>query len=395
LSEALRLVANFGAEEGESGAGKKSAAVERGVAEAWHALFARGTRWHDDAPVPEPPAAWDAPDEAVFDWLEEPGGLTAWFNTETVAQRAAELGCALSGAPPEIVRRVHDKAFAHAVALREGLVPTELAESIRVLEPEAFRDGDTCVEAVRSALALWPAELRSRFTLKPRFGSSGRGRVAGLDGEADTPALRGAAPRLAARGGALLEPWCDRAEDLSASLFVAENRQLLLLGTTRQWLTPSGLYRGQRGTFDKKGRVTSGSDRDEALREAAVCVAGAAAEAGYFGPGGLDAFAYRTVNGEDAFRAVVEWNARFTMGIIAIGLLRRARRRIVSAFELGSGDDRLAFHFGLAAPDGGWPADEPSLRVFPLRREDPDAGPALVLARDFESLDRCLGASAR
>lgn len=393
MTDVLRLFPNFGAEEDESNSRGRAGFPEPAVAEAWYALFAPGSRWYDDAPPPKSSAAWKTPVAAVYDWLESPGCMTAWLNTESARQRAAELGCELTGAAPETVRRVHDKAFAHLVAVRNGLLPAELAETISVLEPDVLRDADASVAAVATALASWPPELRRRFTLKPRFGSSGRGRVAGVDGEADTAELRGAAPRLAERGGALVEPWCDRTEDLSASLFVGKGRDLLLLGTTRQWLTPSGVYRGQRGTFDKKGRVTSGSDYDEPLRESAVSVAAAAAEAGYFGPAGVDAFAYRTAGGRTAFRPVVELNARFTMGIIAIGLLRRARTRIVSAFKLGAGDERLVFHFGLAPPQGVWPPNDSALRVFPLRRRDPDAGPALVLARDFDALDRSLGAS--
>jgi hypothetical protein len=162
------------------------------------------------------------------------------------------------------------------------------------------------------------------------------------------------------------------------------------LGTTRQWLTPSGVYRGQRGTFDAKGRVTSGSEHDEPLREAAAVVARAVADVGYFGPCGLDAFAYRAGNGQEAFRAVVEWNARFTMGIVAIGLLRRARSGIVRAFRLGAGE-RLAFHFGLAPPAAGWPQVDTSLEVYPLTPTE--TGPALVLARDSEMLEQALGES--
>jgi hypothetical protein len=392
MSDPLRLLPNFGAEEGAANPGGESAGPERAVAECWHALFAPGTLWHDDAPTPAPTRAWKAPTAAVFDWLDAAGGLAAWLNSEAAGERAAALGCALTGATPEIVRRVHDKGFAHAVAVREGLLPVELARTIAVLDPEDLRDPEAAVACVAAALATWPVELRRRFTLKPRFGSSGRGRVAGVDGVADTRDLRGAARRLAERGGALLEPWCDRIEDLSASFFVAENRDVLLLGTTRQWLTPAGVYRGQRGTIDKKGRVTSGSDRDEALREAGAAVAHAAAKAGYFGPCGLDAFSYRSADGDAVFRPVVEWNARFTMGIVAIGLLRRARTRIVSAFSLGAGE-RLAFHFGLTAPPGGWSAPDALLKVFPLRRNEPDSGPALVLSRDPAILEQRLGES--
>ena len=40
---------------------------------------------------------------------------------------------------------------------------------------------------------------------------------------------------------------------------------------------------------------------------------------GFSGPCGLDAFAFRSASGGEAFRPVVEWNARFNLGTLAIG----------------------------------------------------------------------------
>lgn len=368
MSETPRLYANIGAEEGEPPQRASTGRAETAVEQAWRALF-------------EPP---------LYAWLEPAGQLFAWLNTDAARAQAKDAGVALAGADPAIVRRVHDKAFAHEVACRESLLPPELARAIAVLDPESLRDADAGVAAIAAALAAWPEALRARFTLKPRFGSSGRGRVAGTAGVADTPEIRGALPRLAERGGALLEPWCERTEDLSASLRIGAAGEILLLGTTRQWLTPAGLYRGQRGTFDTKARVTADSPHDERLREAAVVVARAAFAAGYVGPAGLDAFAYRSADGSIALRPAVEWNARFTVGLVAIGLLRRHRAAIVKAFRLRA-PERLAFHFGLEAPPAGWPTARETIRTFPIRPGGVDSGPALVLARDRETLEQELG----
>jgi hypothetical protein len=395
VSEDLLLLPNIGGEEGTRAAQRRSEPWVATVARLWHALFAPGTGWLDaELPPLAYPPAWGArPRDAVFPWLEAPGCVTAWLNTEAAAGRAAAAGRDLTGAAPAVVRRVHDKAFAHAVARREGLLPAELERAVAVLEPESLRDADVAVDRIRAELARWPGWARRRFTLKPRFGSSGRGRVAGTDGNADTEPLRGALPRLAERGGAMLEPWLERTEDLSASLWIGAGGELVLLGTTRQWLAPSGLYLGQRGTVDSRGRVTSGSDRDEALREAAANVGRAAAEAGFYGPCGLDAFAFRSDAGGEAFRPVVEWNARFTLGTLAIGLIRRALGASAEAFGLTPGE-RLAFHFGLDAPRGGWPEADSALRVFPLGRNGDALCPALVVAKNREVLERRLGARA-
>jgi hypothetical protein len=400
VSGGLLLLPNVGAEEGEAAPGpdvatRRVAPQLDAVARLWHLLFAADTAWLDaNLPPPAyPPALGAWPDGAAFPWLESPDGVTAWLNTEAAERRAAAAGRDLSGASPAAVARVHDKAFAHAAACSEGLLPSDLEHALAVLEPAALRDADAAVARISAELARWPAWARRRFTLKPRFGSSGRGRVAGRDGEADTPALRGALPRLAERGGALLEPWLERSEDLSASLWLSEGGELVLLGTTRQWLAPSGLYLGQRGSLDSKGRVTSDSDRDERLREAAATVARAAGAEGFFGPCGLDAFVYRNAGGDEVFRPVVEWNARFTLGAVAIGLVRRALRVIAKAFDLAPGR-RLAFHFGLDAPAAGWPQTDASLLVLPLWRDGDEVRPALVVAESRETLERILGGRA-
>ncbi len=45
---------------------------------------------------------------------------------------------------------------------------------------------------------------------------------------------------------------------------------LLLVGTTELLVSSTGVYRGQRGRVDSRGRVESDSPHDAALREAAA-----------------------------------------------------------------------------------------------------------------------------
>ena len=189
----------------------------------------------------------------------------------------------------------------------------------------------------------------------------------------------------------MLEPWLERRGDLSAQLFIGPDAELLLLGTAELVVERSGLYRGHRGWVDDKGRVTSGSRYDETLREAAVAVARAAGDAGYRGPCGVDAFCFEREPGRVELRSVVEFNARFTLGVIAIGLLRRALPRIPPGLAPRPGE-RCAFYFGLAAPPRGWPRDNTEeCLVLPLARPAGRAAPALLIARDRAVLDARLG----
>lgn len=308
----------------------------------------------------------------------------AWLNDEAAARTAQSARRSLWGAAPEIVRRVHDKAFAQRLAQREGLQPAPLRGVVQVLEPGALRPDDAGVEAIARCLEALPAWARESFTLKPRLGSSGRGRVAGSAGVADTPAIRGALGRLAARGGALLEPWLQRREDLSAQLLVEPDGAVRLLGTTTLEVTPAGVYRGQRGLVDAMGRVVSGSEHDEALREAAAIAAAAAAAEGFRGPCGVDAFSFEAPEGS-VFRPLVEFNARFSAGLVTIGLLRQ-QIAVLRRHFAPHPEQRIAFHFRLSMPSA-WSRHDDEILALPLGTH----GAGLACASSADALKRALG----
>ena len=407
----MLLIPNFGAEEGagwdapayrpddETPTVSRPAreVAQRTATRLWQSLFASGSRclgesetaadafWPKDFGIRNP--------QPVFPWLDVPGSAVAWLNTPAALQFARGAEHRLLGAAPDVVRNVHDKAFSHRVAVAERMLPDCLEPCIAVLEPEGLHDPGRATREIEAKLARWPAWTAGRFTLKPRFGTSGRGRVAGNAGR--VAEVSGGFPRLAESGGAMLEPWLKRTCDLSAQLWIGRDRRLVLLGTTELLVEGSGLYRGHRGFVDSRGRVTSGNRYDEALREAAVVVAQAAIAAGYHGPCGVDAFVFEAEPGRVELRSVVEFNARFTLGIIAIGLLRRALPRIRQGLSLEPGGLR-AFLFRLDAPPGGWPdgTGAQGALLIPLSAEDSRAAvraePGLLLADDREALDRVL-----
>jgi hypothetical protein len=405
------LIPNIGAEEGAGwgepayrplGEAAKESQPAREIAQRvatrlWQSLFASGSRCLGES-EPVGDAFWPKglgvrSPQAAFSQLDLHDCAVAWLNTPAARQFARESECQLFGADPEVVRTVHDKAFALRVAVEQRILPACLAPCIAVLESDTLRDPDVAIREIESNLAQWPDWTAGRFTLKPRFGTSGRGRVAG---NAERVAeARGGFSRLAESGGAILEPWLKRTCDSSAQLWIGSDRQIVLLGTTELLVEGSGLYRGHRGFVDSRGRMTSGNRYDEALREAAVAVAQAAAAAGYHGPCGVDAFAFELEPGRVELRPIVEFNARFTLGIIAIGLVRRALAEIRRELSLEPGG-LLPFEFRLDAPHGGWPrpADAGDALMISLSAENPGAAvgaePGILLAQSREALDAVL-----
>jgi hypothetical protein len=323
VSGRLVLFANLGAEEGEGWRRMAAHPSVREAARLWRCLF----------PAQEPLAGAFARDgeRAALDVFAGASGLVPWLVTREAASLAAGEGIALFGPPAELVARVHDKAFALERARALGLLPPELADCAFALGPEELADADTVRCRIERAVARWPAALARRFVLKPRLGTSGRGRLAGREGGIDGDALRGALGRLRERGGCVVEPWLERTVDLSAQLFAVGPEDVRVLGTFAQVLTPQGVPVAHRARVGPDGAAVSGSAWDGELRAAALAVARAAAAEGYTGACGVDAFAFRGADGRERFRAVVELNARFTTGTSAAGWVARAVRAGLAA----------------------------------------------------------------
>lgn len=393
----LWLLPNLGAEE-DRPLPASARGFLRGLLGAWAALF--------DAATAGPPLLLPPGDaEAQASWREalaagragsalpclgEARGVVAWLGTQSAAEQAAELGQVLAGPAPAVVRTVHDKAFAHRQALAQGLLPAGLEGLVCELGPEALLAPDAAA-AIARQVAAWPAWTRGRFTLKPRHGTSGRGRVMGtaaLPAPLRPPLPPGAAhpalAQLARRGGCLLEPWLDRTADLSIQLYVHPQGRIEVLGTTTQILTQSGQILGNRGLLTDGG-VRSGAPAatEQELQRAAAAVGAAAAQAGFYGVAGIDAFTFIGPDGGELLRPVVELNARYTTGTVALGLLRHAE-------HAGLTRGMRAWALVLKARRSGPDADLTELRtITPLA-----PGPTLVLARTPAQLDGWLASTA-
>jgi hypothetical protein len=377
----MELLPNLGAEEGDDWRAFLHEPYARVAARLWSHLYSRDACFRYPAPSPKdswrsercengwPLALGPKPDQPVFAWLEESDQPTAWLNTSSIEETCEEaLGRRPSGPPATRIAAIHDKAFAVEAARELSLVPPALDSLIRIIDVEALGSPDALVEELDVFLRGWPDWTRQRFTFKPRLGSSGRGRVAGR-GTTKTEAIRGALPRLAERGGAIFEPWLERRTDFSVALHLAcpnsepdsEPALPTILGSLEMLATASGVYRGHCGEVDSRGRIFSGHRVDETLRGDAAAVAQRALDQGFFGPCGIDAFSYvESVNspksleslesGREHLRSLVEFNARATMGLVTIGLVRRALPQVREALELIPGA-RRAFLMGFGRPN--------------------------------------------
>lgn len=351
-SPARLLLPNLGAEEGADWFAVANHAPVLVAARLWALLFAgrdsiRFPREEtDDAEIVcdslWPAALGDVPTSPAFPWLSS-GRVHAWLNTEAAAAYAQKrFEAPLVGLPPSLAWELSDKARTAELASELDLTPAALSPLVEPITPGECLDADALLTRLESKLAAWPSWTERRFTLKPRFGTSGRGRVGGMN-TVDTPAVRSALPRLAKRGGALFEPWLNRQTDLSVSLLVPQPGSSAslptILGSLEMLTSPSGLYRGHCGEVDNRGRVFSGQPEDESLRGDAGMIASALQEKGFFGACGVDAFTYQEGD-RSRLRSAVELNPRITMGIVVLGLIRRALPLVRQTLDLSPGSRR-------------------------------------------------------
>lgn len=403
------LVPNFGADEGADWQRFANTPAVSRIGQLWRLLFASGNQFCGSDTLDEswPEALGPRPVHAVFPWLD---GLpaAAWLAEATAHRLISQRGLKLAAAEPDVVLAVHDKAFALASAQELDEVPRCLRDLCQVYSPSDLADADALLRRLRSDLARWPEWTGGSFTLKPRLGGSGRGRVGGQSGRLDSDAIGRALPRLAERAGALLEPWLDRVRDLSVVMHLAKpgtqgEPEVTLLGSLAQRVSSSGVYLGHLGEIDSRGRVFSGAPEDEAMRTAAAAIAVRARDAGYHGPCGLDGFVFRLADHPDAaprdvLRPIVELNARFTAGTVVVGLIRRALHRVKQSLSI-SPSERIAFLFCLECPDAwtSWESFRDALGervlLLPLGPESDERGPALLFSPSLEEIHARLGDS--
>ncbi len=384
------LYPNFGAEEKRDA--KRASRELLRLVSLWQGLFPQdaevllptqvfppGTPW-ERATIRGPAEACDS-STLIAGRLSGARGLVRWLPDEISSAEGERLGVKPWGPDTGTVAEVHDKAFATRAAA--SIADPAWSALSFVLEPEDLRSP----ESIEKRITEWPSERRRRFTLKPRIGTSGRGRVSGRAGHLDVAGRRGLAG-LAARGGAILEPWFDRVADLSAQYWIEPGGRPELLGTTRQLLADSGIYLGNEGVFaiDQEGglQVRSGHPADAPLIDDTTRLVERAAAAGFHGPCGVDAFTYRDPVDDDkseALRSIVELNARFTTGTIALGWLEKLCRERVRPNGPLSGRWRFLFapemvrkQFGehqMPKTDQGW-------ETFPIGAR---SNPALLALR--------------
>jgi len=358
------LLPNFCAEEDANWRLLLSQPFYRRLATMWRLLFGEETRVKgvDSDSLHDLSSSLFHHPEPIFRGLPIHGAGVPWLMTTPAAESLIKLGVTPWGSSPELVHQIHDKAYTKRFASESSLDPDPIRSLFRIFEGDEIRDLNVFHQSLRETLSTWPEQYRERWTLKPRFGSSGRGRLPGTFLRVELPALPGAQSRLIDRGGVILEPFLDRTVDVSSQFFVHSSGDVEVLGTLAQVLSTSGSYDGHTGRVIE-GHISAGSRYDKTIVQDSLMLVHDVVAKGFRGACGIDGFAFRA-NGQTYFRPLVELNARFTVGTIVIGLLRR----IIQSDRIPHWIARdSSFRFYLSPPEHSLAA---GAYIVPVTQED-------------------------
>ena len=217
----------------------------------------------------------------------------AWSPTPRALARLASAGARLPAAPEvDVLRTVNARAFATAVRapLAEASFEKQLA-------------GD-----LAQVLALLARPAPEGWLVRRPFGAAGRGRRRLAAGRPDAAEHAWLVAGLR-RGPLLVEPWVQVRREYTRCGWVGGDASVAIAPPYFQSTTAQGAWTRS----DEAGASEVGAEDDRVLEEVVARAGAALAEAGYFGPFGIDAFRYLDSQGRERLNPMSEINARYTM----------------------------------------------------------------------------------
>jgi hypothetical protein len=189
--------------------------------------------------------------------------------------------------------------------------------------------------------------------LKQALGLAGGNAIRLLEPELLETQRRWMESALKNRGQLVVEPWLERVRDFSVQLEMAADG-LRLCGYTGLLTDPNGQFQGNWASpqFERRisshitGSLTGPSDVVRRVQmlydEIFTLLETELRKVKYVGPVGIDAFVYRTAEGQGRLKPIVEINPRYTMGRVLVelmkhiapgshGLFRLVSRKMVNA----------------------------------------------------------------
>ena len=211
-----------------------------------------------------------------------------------------------------------------------------------------FQDAGLVADSVGSALdavSLIRSRGHHRVVIKESLGVAGSNAIRLWEPEILESQRRWIANVTLGGRQVVVEPWLERVADFSVQLEM-ETGGLKLRGYTGLICDSTGRFRGnwaepnctRRPPVKVSGLFPSGTAgrrlMDPLFNHSIGMLESELRRLDYFGPVGIDSFAYRTGSGEIRLKPVVELNPRYTMGRLTLELMKRVAPGSSGLFQI-------------------------------------------------------------
>jgi hypothetical protein len=222
-------------------------------------------------------------------WGWTPGAIAAGESTSALVKQTV---------PIETVARVNSKVWSHKLEQELGIAlpGARLAASF---------------EELQNAVAIACPYPQDKWVIKSPFGFAARDRVLGRGPSLDEPQAKWSRRRLALRETLIFQPWLEVVREYGVVMEIQPDGSSQLFGISDLQTNGAGT-----GTGYILGRPPDPARRNE-LENIAGIVCDRLFKEGYVGPVGIDALEH-----SGGFRPLLEINARYTMGFVAVAVER-------------------------------------------------------------------------
>jgi hypothetical protein len=236
--------------------------------------------------------------------------FTPWGWTPGAVAVGERAGARVEAVPLEIVRRVNSKLWSHALEQELGI------------EMAGARAAASFAE-LEEALARACPRPDDKWVIKSPFGFAARERVLGRGARLEGAQATWARRRFAAGETLIFQPWLERVREYGVTLEIARGGEIDLVGISDLQTNGAGT-----GTGYLLGRKIDSGRRAE-LESVGRAVGARLFREGYFGPAGVDALEHA-----GGLHPLLEINARYTMGFVALAIERALKPQTPVLWEL-------------------------------------------------------------
>ncbi len=236
--------------------------------------------------------------------------FSPWGWTPGAVALGERVGARVPPVSPEIVARVNSKLWSHALEqeLGVGMAGARVAASFAELE---------------EALAHACPRADDKWVIKSPFGFAARERVLGRGARLEGAQATWARRQFAAGETLIFQPWLERVREYGVTLEIAPGGEINVLGISDLQTNGAGT-----GTGYLLGRKIDAGRRAE-LESMARVVGARLYREGYTGAAGVDALEHA-----GGLHPLLEINARYTMGFVALAVERALKPQTPTLWQL-------------------------------------------------------------